>query len=145
MEALDSFAGTGNPHLLGAMPEGAKVIDIGCGAGFDVFIAARSVGPTGFVVGVDMTAEMLARARSWSSSVDNVDIRLGFAEELPVEDDWADVIISNGVFNLCPDKPKVLAEVYRALRPGGWMQFGDVLVQKQVSEEAKRDIDLWSG
>jgi 2-polyprenyl-3-methyl-5-hydroxy-6-metoxy-1,4-benzoquinol methylase len=143
--ALASFAGTGNPHAIAEIPPGANVVDIGCGAGFDTFIASRRCGETGHVIGVDMTPEMVAKARSWADDHDNINIRLGFAEELPVDDAWADCVISNGVLNLCPDKPTVLAEIHRVLKPGGSLFLGDVLVRKAVPEKAKRDIDLWAG
>jgi 2-polyprenyl-3-methyl-5-hydroxy-6-metoxy-1,4-benzoquinol methylase len=144
-QALESFAGTGNPFAIGKMPEGARVVDMGCGAGLDVWLASQQVGSQGKVIGVDMTADMVAKAKSWSEPVQNVEIRTGFAEDLPVDDEWADVVISNGVFNLCPDKTQVMAEVFRILKPGGRIQFGDVVIPKPMSEKGKRDIDLWAG
>ena len=145
--SMASFAGTGNPLSVGEIREGDCVVDIGCGAGFDTLLAARRVGASGAVIGVDMTPEMIARAREGIAArqLSNVKIVEGYAESLPVEDEWADVIISNGVFNLCPNKPAVLREMYRVLKPGGRMQIGDILVQKAIPEEAKRDIDLWTG
>ncbi len=145
--SLASFAGTGNVFELGDILPGDRVLDIGCGAGFDTLLAARRVGTTGHVIGVDMTAEMLERARRGvrDSGVDNVTILDGYAENLPLEDGWADVIISNGVFNLCPNKPVVLQEMFRVLRPGGRLQIGDIMIQKAIPEGAKRDIDLWTG
>ena len=144
---VESLAGTGNPFSMGALKEGEHVIDIGCGAGFDSFIAAAMVGPTGSVVGVDMTPEMLGRARAAAAdmNLDHLRFEEAYAEELPVPDDWADVIISNGVLNLCPDKDEVFAEMYRKLKPGGRLQIGDILVTKAVPEGAKRNIDLWTG
>ena len=144
---VESLAGTGNPFSMGALREGERVIDIGCGAGFDSFIAADMVGPTGSVVGIDMTPEMLSRARAAAADMDLDHLRFeeAYAEELPVPDDWADVIISNGVLNLCPDKDEVFAEMYRKLKPGGRLQIGDILVTKAVPEGAKGDIDLWTG
>ena len=146
-EAVESFAGTGNPFLGGVLPEGSRVVDVGCGAGFDSMIAARMVGHEGEVVGVDMTPAMLAKARAGAALVglDNVTFREGFAETLPVEDGWADVLISNGVFNLVIDKPGTLKEWARVLRPGGRMQIGDILVDREVPESAKADISLWTG
>jgi arsenite methyltransferase len=150
---LASFAGTGNPFRLGALLPGEHVVDVGCGAGFDILIAARMVGPEGSVVGVDMTPAMLAKARkaweSWQSAAEtgsaNVTFCEGYAEALPVPDGWADVVISNGVLNLVPDKAAALAEMARVLKPGGRVQIADILVQQPVPESAKRQIDLWTG
>ncbi len=131
------------------MPENPseKVVDIGCGAGFDRFIAAHIVGSGGRVIGVDMTPEMLRKAQEASevAGLSNVEFRKGVAEALPVEDKWADIVISNGVVNLCPDKLSVFREFYRVLKPGGALQIADILVEKPVPEEAKQDIDLWTG
>ena len=145
--AIESFAGTGNPFSLGRLEPGERVVDIGCGAGIDSLIAARMVGPEGRVIGVDMTPAMLDRARSAAAeaSFENVEFREGVMEDLPVEDAWADVVISNGVLNLTPDKPRVLSEMARALKPGGRLQVADILVEKEVSESSKRKIDLWTG
>ena len=142
-----SFAGTGNPFSVGRLQPGEKVVDIGCGAGIDSLIAARMVGPTGRVIGVDMTPEMVAKARASAQEAraTNVDFRQGFAESLPVEGGWADVAISNGVLNLFPDKLAGLREIARVLKPGGRLQFGDILVQKAVPMGGKRDINLWKG
>jgi SAM-dependent methyltransferase len=144
---IDTFAGTGNPFSIGLLNRGERVVDLGCGAGIDTFIAARQVGETGSVVGIDMTAEMLDTARKAleETGLSQVEFRRGYLEEIPVEDGWADVVISNGVINLCPDKKKVFAEIHRVLRPGGRIQIGDILVSKPVSHEAKRKIDLWTG
>jgi len=145
--SLASFAGTGNPFALGALRDGEHVVDVGCGAGIDSLIAARMVGPTGQVVGVDMTPEMLDRARASAASggFTNASFHNGLAESLPVPDEWADVVISNGVLNLFPDKFGGLQEMARVLKPGGRLQIGDILVQKSVGDKAKRDIDLWKG
>ena len=123
------------------------MVDVGCGAGFDSFVAAGQVGPTGEVVGVDMTPEMLAKSRRNATElgVTHVSFREGLAEALPVEDGWADVVISNGVINLCADKQAVLAEIYRVLTPGGVLQFADIANGRPVPLEALRDIDLWTG
>jgi ubiquinone/menaquinone biosynthesis C-methylase UbiE len=145
--AIESFAGTGNPFSLGALEPGEKVVDVGSGAGFDSLIAARMVAPGGRVVGVDMTPAMLEKASraAGEAGIGNVEFHLGYAEALPVEDGWADVVISNGVLNLVPDKPTALQEMARVLKPGGRLQIGDILVQKAVSESAKSRIDLWTG
>ena len=145
--SIASFAGTGNPFRLGALQPGERVVDVGCGAGIDSLIAAAMVGPQGQVIGVDMTPAMLARARESAAETQaaNVEFREGFGEALPIPDDWADVVISNGVLNLMPDKLKALQEMARVLKPGGWLQIGDILVQKPVPASAKRDIDLWTG
>lgn len=142
---IESLAGTGNPFSLGEIRPGERVVDIGCGAGFDTFIAAGFVGPEGCVVGVDMTPAMLEKARAAAAGFPQIEFKEGFAEELPVPDGWADVIISNGVINLCPDKNHVFAEMHRKLKPGGRIQIGDILVQKPVPEAAKLEIDLWTG
>lgn len=144
---IASFAGTGNPFALGVLASGERVVDVGCGAGIDSLIAGQMVGATGEVVGVDMTPEMLERARASAATAGfaNVGFHQGLAESLPVQDDWADVVISNGVFNLFPDKLAGLQEMARVLKPGGRLQIGDILVQKSVGDKAKRDIDLWKG
>jgi arsenite methyltransferase len=145
--AIESFAGTGNPFSLGKIQPGARVVDVGCGAGIDSLIAARMVGPEGEVIGVDMTPAMLAKARQAveEANLDNVSFRQGYGEALPVPDEWADVVISNGVLNLMPDKTAGLQEMARVLKGDGRLQIGDILVQKEVPESAKRDIDLWTG
>jgi arsenite methyltransferase len=145
--AVESFAGIANPFSLRALGPGERVVDVGSGAGFDSFVAARQVGATGAVVGVDMTGEMLEKARHTAGTIaaENVEFRKGLAERMPVPDDWADVVISNGVFNLCADKRLVFDEVRRVLAPGGWLQFGDIANGAPVPEEAVRQIDLWTG
>ena len=144
---IASFAGTGNPFSLARLPLGAHVVDVGCGAGIDTLIAASMVGEGGQVIGVDMTSAMLEKARQSAAEIaaSNVDFREGLAEALPVDDGWADVVISNGVMNLCPDKLAALQEMARVLKPGGRLQIGDILVQKTVGDGAKRNIDLWKG
>ena len=138
---------TGNPFAMGVLKPGDNVVDVGCGAGIDSLIAAKMVGPDGHVVGIDMTPEMLARARDAANEagVTNVEFLEGYMEELPIPDGWADVVISNGVINLCPDKARVYGEIHRVLRPGGRMQIADIMVAKPVSQEAKHNIDLWTG
>ena len=145
--AIASFAGTGNPFEMGELAAGERVVDVGSGGGIDSLIAARMVGPTGEVVGIDMTPAMIDRARAAvaESGVDNVTFREAYMEELPVPDGWADVVISNGVLNLTPNKQKVLAEMFRVLRPGGRLQIGDILVDREVPEAAKKKVDLWTG
>ena len=145
--AVESFAGVGNPFSIRPLEPGERVVDVGSGAGFDSFVAARAVTATGSVIGVDMTPEMLAKSRATAAQLDltNVDFREGLAEALPVDDHWADVVISNGVINLCADKGAVFAEIRRVLRPGGVLQFADIANGRPVPPEALRDVDLWTG
>ena len=145
--SVESFAGTGNPFSLGEIHPGERVVDVGCGAGIDSLIAAKKTGPGGRVIGVDMTPAMLDKAgrAAQETQLSNVEFREGYAESLPVDDGWADVVICNGVLNLMPDKDAALAEMSRVLKPGGRLQIGDILVQKAVPESAKRKIDLWTG
>jgi arsenite methyltransferase len=144
--AVEAFAGVGNPFSLGAMTPGERIVDLGSGGGFDCFIAAGRVGPEGRVIGVDMTDEMLARSRAATAAMGlgQVEFRKGLLEELPIENGWADAVISNGVINLCADKRRVFAEVMRVLRPGGRLQFADIADGKPVPEAAIRNIDLWT-
>jgi SAM-dependent methyltransferase len=145
--AVESFAGIANPFSLRPLVEGERVVDVGSGAGFDSFVAAHHVGPTGAVVGVDMTDEMLAKARATNAllGLSNVEFRSGLAEDLPVEDGWADAVISNGVINLCPDKRAAFDEIDRVLKPGGVLQFADIANGRPVPIEVMRDVDLWTG
>ncbi len=144
--AVESFAGVANPFAMGNLTPGTKVVDAGSGAGFDSFIAGLQVGPGGEVVGIDMTDEMLEKsnhtAREMQSS--HVSFRKGYIEAMPVEDGWADVVISNGAFNLCVDKPAVFAEVLRVLKPGGRLQFADIANGAPVPASATANIDLWT-
>jgi len=145
--AVESFAGVANPFSLRPLQPGERVVDVGSGAGFDAFIAADQVGRSGQVVGVDMTTQMLDKSRQTAAELglDHVGFREGLAEALPVEDGWADVVISNGVINLCADKKAVLGEIHRVLRPGGVLQFADIANGRPVPSEAMRDVDLWTG
>lgn len=145
--AVESFAGVGNPFSLRRIRPGGRVVDVGSGAGFDSFIAAGQAGPSGRVVGVDMTPEMLAKSRETGEALGfaQVEFREGLAEQLPVGGDWADAVISNGVINLCADKKAVFADIHRVLKPGGWLQFADIANGRPVPPEALRDIDLWTG
>ena len=145
--AVESFAGVGNPFSLRRLEPGERVVDIGSGAGFDSFIAAGQVGESGRIVGIDMTPEMLSKARTTAAELGltHVEFREGLAEGLPVEDGWADAVISNGVINLCADKQAVFHEIHRVLKPGGWLQFADIANGRPVPPEALRDIDLWTG
>ena len=145
--AVDSFAGTGSPFRLGPLAPGERVLDLGSGAGLDSLIASRMVGPEGRVVGIDMTPAMIERAREGAKEMHatNVEFLEGLAESLPLPDESTDVIISNGVFNLFPDKSAALAEMARVLGPNGRLQIADILVQRAVPENAKERIDLWTG
>jgi SAM-dependent methyltransferase len=144
--AVESFAGVANPFSLRPLEQGESVVDAGFGAGFDSFIAAHQLGPLGRVVGVDMLPEMLEKSRKTAElmGLKNLEFREGLLEEIPVEDSWADVVISNGVINLCADKKRVFSEIWRVLRPGGRLQFGDIANGQPIPESALRDIDLWT-
>ncbi len=144
---IASFAGTGNPFLLGLIHSGETVVDAGSGAGFDALIAGRMVGSGGRVVGIDMTPEMLSKARAGAAEMGmtHVEFREAFIEQLPLPDDFADVLISNGVLNLTLDKVDTLREWARVLKPGGRLQIGDILVSRKVPESALDDISLWTG
>ena len=144
--AIESFAGVANPFSLRRLEAGERVVDVGAGAGFDSFVAARLVGEGGAVIGVDMTPEMLAKATELAAALGlgYVEFREGLAEELPVDDEAADVVISNGVINLVADKRQAFAEIFRVLRPGGTLQFADIANGRPVPEGAVRDIDLWT-
>lgn len=146
-ENIESFAGMGNPFILGPINRGETVVDVGSGSGFDSLIASKMVGADGRVVGIDMTEEMLAKARDGATRIEatNVEFREGFAEDLPLPDDYADMVISNGVLNLTLDKVETLREWARILRPGGRLQVGDILVEREVPESALDDISLWTG
>jgi SAM-dependent methyltransferase len=145
--AVESFAGVGNPFAFGELELGAVVVDLGSGAGFDAVLAAQQVGPAGRVIGVDMTPAMLEKARTNAAllGLAQVEFREGYIEQLPVEDASVDVIISNGVINLAPDKEAVFGEAFRVLKPGGRMQFADIIVGREVPESARNNIDLWTG
>jgi SAM-dependent methyltransferase len=145
-EVTESFSGVGNPLSLGNLIVGQTVLDLGCGAGLDSILAARRVGATGKVIAIDMTEDMLDKGQSNSTSlgITNVTFLLADAESLPVPDGVVDVVITNGVFNLCPDKPKVLAELYRVLRPQGCLQMADILLHADVTAEEVAKIGTWS-
>jgi len=144
--AVESFAGVANPFSLRTLVRGEKVVDAGSGGGFDSFVAAYQVDSEGRVVGIDMLPEMLDKSRNSAKlmGLGHVEFREGILEEIPVEDGWADVVISNGVINLCADKKLTFSELWRVLRPGGVLQFGDIANGKPVPESAIRNIDLWT-
>jgi SAM-dependent methyltransferase len=146
-ETVKSFAGVANPWVHGRIDPGQTVLDLGCGAGTDLLVAAQMVGPGGRATGIDMTASMLARARESAAAMglDNLELHQSLIESLPVEDASVDVVISNGVIDLVPDKDAVFAEIDRVLRPGGRLQIADVVIHTEVSEDARKNIDLWTG
>jgi len=145
-ECVESFAGVGNPFSLGEIRPGEVVVDVGSGAGFDSLVASRMVGATGSVIGVDMTPEMLRKARRNAKRIEasNATFRKGLAEKLPVPDGSADAVISNGVINLVPDKEAALKEIFRVLKPGGRLYLADIMVHKPVPDAARQIIDLWT-
>jgi SAM-dependent methyltransferase len=145
--AVESFAGVANPFSLGRLRPGERVLDLGSGAGTDSLVAAQMVGPSGRVTGIDMTPEMLAKARGAAEQLRavNVDFVEGEIESLPFADASFDVVISNGVIDLVPDKDAVFSEIHRVLVPGGRIQIADVTIQNPVSEDGRRNIDLWTG
>jgi SAM-dependent methyltransferase len=145
--SVESFAGVANPFSLGRLAPGERVLDLGSGAGTDSLIAALMVGPEGSVTGIDMTPEMLEKARvsAVTMAVGNITFVEGEVERLPFTDASFDVVISNGVIDLVPDKDAVFGELFRVLAPGGRLQIADVTIQKPVSEEGRRSIDLWTG
>jgi len=145
--ALESFAGIGNPLRLAPISLGATVIDIGCGAGMDLLLAAAEVGPTGRAIGIDMTDEMVTRAQraAETAGFTHVEVRLGDALDLPVPSETADFVISNGVLNLTPDKVRAYSEAFRVLKPGGAFLYADIVIAAELDESARRDIDLWTG
>ncbi|HZO30100.1 MAG TPA: methyltransferase domain-containing protein [Chloroflexota bacterium] len=144
--AIESFAGVGNPFVFGRLRPGETVVEVGSGAGFDAVLAARQVGSTGRVIGVDTTPAMLEKARANVERLrlTNAEFRRGYMEELPLDDATADVVISNGVINLSPDKEAVFREIARVLKPGGRVQVADIVVAKAVPDAAKENIDLWT-
>ena len=146
-EVTSSFAGVGNPHAVNTIAAGATVVDIGCGAGTDLLLAARRTGPRGRVIGVDMTEAMRTRAMNGAAAagLGNVEVRNGDATRLPIEDRSVDVVISNGVLNLVPEKERAIAEIARILKPGGRVQIADIIIGEILPDSALRDIDLWTG
>ncbi|HUG16227.1 MAG TPA: methyltransferase domain-containing protein [Thermomicrobiales bacterium] len=144
---VESFAGVGNPFALGPLAPEETVVDLGSGAGFDAILAARQVGESGRVVGIDMTRAMLEKARdnALQLGLEHATFREGYIEELPVDSESIDVVISNGVINLSPDKEQVFAEIFRVLKPGGRIQIADIIVGREVPLSAQNDIRLWTG
>ena len=145
--STESFAGVANPHRIAPLAKGATVVDIGCGAGMDLLLAAKAVGPTGRAIGVDMTEAMAERTRAGARTLncDHVEVRLGDALALPIESNTVDAVMSNGVINLTPDKQQAFAEVFRVLKPGGEFLYGDIILGAELEESARRDIGLWTG
>jgi arsenite methyltransferase len=146
-ETTSAFAGIGNPHSIGPVSSGETVLDIGCGAGMDLLVAARRVGSKGRAIGVDMTDPMVERTRASAAAagLTQVEVRKGDATSLPVEDSSIDVVISNGVLNLVPEKQPAFAEIVRVLKPGGRLQLADITIDEELSEDARRNVDLWTG
>jgi arsenite methyltransferase len=145
--STESFAGVANPHRIAPLAQGATVVDIGCGAGMDLLLAARAVGATGRAIGVDMTEAMAERTRAAARALgyEQVEVRIGDALSLPVESGTVDAVISNGVINLTPDKRIAFGEALRILKPGGTFMYGDIVLGAELDEALRRDIDLWTG
>jgi len=146
-ESTAAFAGVANPHAIAPLKSGETVVDIGCGAGMDLMLAAQHVGPTGRAIGVDMTPKMAERARASAAraGLANLEVRLGDALQLPIDNGTVHVVISNGVINLTPDKERAYSEIFRVLKPGGRLQLADIIVENELSERIRSDIDLWTG
>jgi SAM-dependent methyltransferase len=146
-DVVASFAGMGNPHTVGPIERGETVLDIGCGSGVDLLLAAEKVGPEGKAIGVDITEAMRARASAAAKTLglDHVDVREGDALALPIEDESIDVVISNGVLNLAPNKARAFREIARVLKPEGRLQVADIVVKEELSLDIRNDIDLWTG
>ena len=146
-EVTARFAGVGNPHAVAPLPTGATVVDVGCGGGMDLLLAALHVGPSGRAIGVDMTAEMREHAGAGANAcgLTNVDVRDGDATRLPIDGASVDVVMSNGVLNLVPLKNRAVAEIARVIKPGGRVQIADIVIGEQLPDDALRDIDLWTG
>jgi len=145
--STDSFAGVANPHRIAPLAAGATVVDIGCGAGMDLLLAAKAVGPTGRAIGVDMTEAMAERTRAGARSLglNQLEVRIGDALALPIESGTVDAVMSNGVINLTPDKVAAFSEVFRVLKPGGEFLYGDIVLGVDLEEKERRDVDLWTG
>lgn len=145
-EVTAAFSGVGNPLRIAALRSGITVVDVGCGAGLDLLLAARAVGPSGRAIGIEMTEAMAAQARGGAraAGLENVDVRSGDAIALPVDAESADVVMSNGVLNLIPEKETAVREMHRVLKPGGQLLLADIALETAVSDEARRDIDLWT-
>jgi arsenite methyltransferase len=146
-ESTASFAGVANPHRMGPLVEGTTVADIGCGAGMDLLLAARAVGPGGRAIGIDMTVAMADKAlrSARAAGFKNVEVRIGDAMSLPLDSGTVDDVITNGVLNLTPDKSVAFGEVFRVLKPNGRFLYGDIIVGTELSESARRDVELWTG
>lgn len=146
-ESTAAFAGVANPLAIAPLEAGATVVDIGSGAGMDLMLAARRVGATGRAIGVDMTPAMIERARASAAAagIANLEIRQGDAQALPLDAASVDVVMSNGVLNLTTDKVEAFGEIMRVLKPGGRLQLGDIVVESELSEGIRRDVDLWTG
>lgn len=146
-DSTASFAGVGNPHAVAPIAPGETVLDIGCGAGMDLLLAARRAGPSGRAIGVDMTQAMRERALACAAAagLENVEVHLADATALPLPDASIDVVISNGVLNLVPEKDRAFREILRVLRPGGRLQLADIVLDVELDEDVRRNIDLWTG
>jgi SAM-dependent methyltransferase len=145
--ATASFAGVGNPLLVDPLEPGETVLDVGCGGGMDLLLAARRVGERGRAIGIDMTPEMLERAGAAAlvAGLSHVELHRGEAQAIPLPSEAADAVISNGVLNLTPDKKEAFEEIARVLRPGGRLLLADIVVENELSEKIRRNIDLWTG
>jgi SAM-dependent methyltransferase len=145
-DVLDSFCGVGNPFSLGPIQQGETVLDVGCGAGFDLIITGRMTGQTGRACGIDLTPEMVMKTQKTITrlKLTNCEVQLAESESIPYDDHTFDIVISNGVLNMSPDKEKSFQEIYRVLKPEGRLQFADIVLKKELPEKVASSLEAWT-